>query len=452
MDFNENIFREYDIRGVYPSDIDEGFAFLFGKGYGSYIQEKYNLKDVVVGYDNRYSSVSITNNLINGLMDTGINVTLIGLVTTPMVYFARDYLHIPASIMVTASHNPKDDNGFKFSYNNGNACGEEIYDLRDYIKKNNFISGKGSLCEKDITNDYYDLLLKNTNIGNKKLKVVIDCGNGTTSYFVRDIFSKVNIDAVYLFAKSDPSFPNHHPDPVVEENLDKLKEVVRIEHADIGVAFDGDGDRCCCVDNLSRYVKSDQYMAIMYQDIAKDNKGSSLLYDVKCSSLLKDRILSLNGNPIEYRTGASYAMDKVISDNILFGGEYSGHIYFNDRMKTIGSGIYAALRIIEYLSKNNKTLSEEVDTLNKYYSTPEVKYHFDDDKKNEIVEKVKEYAISKNYNIKTIDGVKVVFDDGSWSLIRSSNTGPNITVRYEAKTEERLEEIKNEFNNIILNN
>ena len=274
--------------------------------------------------------------------------------------------------------------------------------------------------------------------------MVIDCGNGTTSYFVKDIFSKINIDAVYLFAKSDPSFPNHHPDPAVEENLEKLKEVVLSEKADLGVSFDGDGDRCCCIDNLGRYVKSDQYMAILVSSILPASSNKTISYDVKCSNLLKDRILELGGNPLMYKTGASYAMRKVLDDNLSLGGEYSGHIYFNDRMKTIGCGIYAALRMIEYLSKSKKTLAEEVDCLNTYYTTAEIKYEFSDEKKKQVVENIKKYCLEKKYTIDTIDGVKVLFNDG-WALIRMSNTGPHITVRYEANNEERLKEIQDEF-------
>lgn len=452
MEFNENIFREYDIRGVYPIDINESFAYLFGQGFGSYIQEKFRLNTCIVGYDNRYSSVSLTDQLIKGLLSTGVNVVHIGLVTTPMVYYARDLLSIPSSIMVTASHNPKDENGFKFSFDKENAAGEEIYALRDFIKEGNFKSGNGKLEEKEIIPDFYQLLLKNTFVGTKRLKVVIDCGNGTTSFFVRDLFSKINIDPIYLYAKSDPAFPNHHPDPAVEENLEVLKKVVVQEHADLGVAFDGDGDRCCCIDNLGRYVKSDQYMAVLVQDILPHAKNKTIVYDVKCSNTLKDRILELRGIPEMYRTGASYAMRKVIEDNLDFGGEYSGHIYFNDRMKTIGCGMYAALRMIEHLSNTNKTLAFEVDQLTKYYSTPEIKYEFSDDKKEEVVENIKQYCIRKNYTINTIDGVKVSFEDGSWALIRKSNTGPHITVRYEASTEERLEEIKNEFTKEIIKN
>lgn len=444
MEFNENIFREYDIRGEYPIDIHENFAYLFGKGYGSFIQKQYNLKSCIVGYDNRYSSVSLTDQLIKGLLSTGIDVINIGLVTTPMVYYARDLLNTPASIMVTASHNPACDNGFKFSYDNGNAAGEEIYALRDFIKQGDFITGEGKLSEKDITSSFYNLLLKNTSLGDKKLKVVIDCGNGTTSYFVKDIFSKINIDAVYLFAKSDPSFPNHHPDPAVEENLEKLKEVVVSKQADLGVAFDGDGDRCCCIDNLGRYVKSDQYMAVIISSILPNATNKKIVYDVKCSNVLKDRIIQLGGIAEMYRTGASYAMNKVLTDQVSLGGEYSGHIYFNDRMKTIGCGMYAALRMIEYLSKSDKTLAEEVDSLNTYYATPEIKYEFSEDKKKQVVENIKNYCNDKNYTIDTIDGVKVLFDD-SWALIRMSNTGPHITVRYEAKSKERLEEIQSEF-------
>ena len=445
---NKNIFREYDIRGVYPIDIDVDVAYTIGKAYGTYIK-RYNENMCLVGHDNRISSPSLNNALTEGILSTGVDVIDLGLVTTPMLYYGRILKKINAGIMVTASHNPKDDNGFKFSFNEvGNAKGNEIFEFRDFVLNNSFDEGSGTLYRYNIIPEYYDLIKNNLNFGNRRLKAVVDCGNGTTSLFARELYSMFPIDLVMLYDESDGNFPNHHPDPIVEENLKDLKKKVLEEKADIGISFDGDGDRAGFVDEKGNIVTSDEYAVIVLRELLKNSSNKDALYDIKCSSIVKDEILKLGGIPHENRTGASYMMDTVMKENILFGVEYSGHIYFNNDFPPITSGLYAGLKILEILSHKNNSISELLNNINKYYSTAEAKFRFSDEIKHKVVEKVKEYSLSKGYTISDIDGIKAYVDNG-WALVRCSNTGPNVTTRFEAKTESRLKEIEKEFSDII---
>lgn len=445
---NKNIFREYDIRGTYPSEINEDIAFTIGKAYGTYIK-KYGEKMCLVGHDNRLSSNSLNHALEEGILGAGIDVIDLGLVTTPMLYYARIKKQIPAGIMVTASHNPKDDNGFKFSFGEvGNAKGEEIYKFRDFVLNNAFDNGAGTLYRYNIKDEYYDLFKQNLNFGNRKIKVVLDCGNGTTSLFTKELYSMFPLDITMLYDESDGSFPNHHPDPIVEENILDLEAKVKELGADIGIGFDGDGDRAGFVLANGKMMTSDKYAVIILRDLFKKTNNKKALYDIKCSSIVSEEIKKLGGTPYENRTGASYMMDAVMKNNIPFGIEYSGHIYFNDTFPPITSGLFAGLKLLEIMSKTNLSLEELYSGINTYYEDSEGKYPFPDDTKLQVVKKVKDYAISRNYKFSEIDGIKVYFSDG-FALVRASNTGPNITTRFEAKTKERLEEIKKEFLSII---
>ena len=450
---DKNIFREYDIRGVYPKQINEEIAYLVGRSYGSYIREKLNKNKCVVGHDNRYSSQSLSDNLIKGITDSGCDVIDCGLVTTPMYYYACIKTNIIIGVMITASHNPKDDNGFKFSFDNlGNARGKMVYDFRDYTLGQNFLTGKGNVESLNILPEYKNAIENAITMGNKKLKVVIDCANGTTSLFAKEINSLFdNLDITMLFDESDPNFPNHHPDPVVKENMQSLIEKVIEESADLGIGYDGDGDRIGIVDNKGNIIDADKLMIIFIRSLIDKVDNKTFLYDVKCSKALEDVILSLNGTPLCYRTGNSYTRAKVNEDKLIFGGELSGHLYFNDKKwPCIDSGIYNGLKLLELLSNTNKTLYELTENIPKYFNTPELKLAVSDDIKFEIVNKIIDYCKQKNYNTLTIDGARITFDDG-WALVRASNTGPNLTLRFEAKTEERLIEIKNEFTSLINN-
>ena len=444
------IFREYDIRGVYPSQINEDVAYTIGRSYGSYIQEKLKRNICAVGRDNRLSSPSLAKNLIKGLTESGCNVIDFGLVTTPMYYYGCMKANVIIGIMITASHNPKDDNGFKFSFDHlGNARGEQVYDFRDYTLAGNFLSGQGEVTEFDPRDYYKSFIKENIDMGNRRLKVVLDCGNGTTSLYAKDIYSQFsNLDITMICDESDATFPNHHPDPAVPENNAMLIEKVKEVGADIGIGFDGDGDRVGFVNEKGEIVPTDIAMLIYVRDIVPKVDKKIFLYDVKCGKSLEDEIIKLGGTPICYRTGNSWTRYKVNKENLPFGGEYSGHMYFRDKWPGIDSGLYNGLRMLEILSKSDKTLSHLSDGMNVYYSTPELKVKVTDESKFNIVDEVKDYAKEKNYNILDIDGVRVQFEDG-WTLVRASNTGPNLTLRFEANSKERLAEIQREFEAIV---
>ena len=448
MKVNKLMFREYDIRGIYGEDIDEEVSYLIGRAFASKLT-KLGLNKTVLAHDNRLSSPVIKENLLKGLVDSGIIVYDLGLASTPMCYFATNYYNVNTSMMITASHNPKEYNGFKFSYNGiHNAFGDQVREIYDIIEKKDFVDGQGKVIPKDIRSEYIKLLTSNIKLGKRKIKVVYDCGNGTTSIIADDIFKQLNVEAIPLYNISDGSFPNHHPDPCVEENNRDLKEMVIKNKADLGVGFDGDGDRVGVIDEKGNMIDIDKYMIMMWRYLYDKVNKKEGFFDVKCTKALEDELIKLGVKPVETRTGNSYTRKISHDGNYPLGGELSGHVYYRDKFPGYDDGIYAGIRIVERLSHTNEKLSELLNGINKYYSTKELKIQVEDTEKFKIIDKVKEYAISKNYNIVTLDGVKVKFDDG-FALVRASNTGPNITMRYEGSTKIRLKEIEDEFNNVV---
>lgn len=446
-DINRAIFREYDIRGEYGSQIDEDSAYTIGLSYGTKIKSL-GKTTCIVGHDNRLSGEILTNALIKGIRETGIDVICIGLVTTPMYYFACLHLRVDTGVMVTASHNPVNDNGFKIALENyDNACGKQVVELYDSCVSGNFASGSGSIRKVDIKNEYVNRVLKDIYLP-RKLKVVVDPANATTSIVIKDIFSKINAEVIYINEISDGSFPNHHPDPSVKENMEDLKKKVLDVHADLGIGLDGDGDRLGIIDELGNFVAADTYMAVFWDDLMPKIENKTALFDVKCSKQLEDEIIRLGGKPYIYRTGNSYQKNKIKELNLAFGGELSGHVFFRDKWEGFDDGIYASLRLMEIISKTGKSMSELYSHLNKYYSTPEIKVLAGEESKFKIVDTVKEYCINKNIDIITEDGVRASYKDG-WALVRASNTGPNITMRFEATTEKRLEELRQEYTKLI---
>lgn len=445
---NKNIFRGYDIRGIYPTELDVDTAYTVGLGFGSYIKS-IGKTTCVVGHDNRLSSNDLYTALMKGITETGIDIISLGLCTTPMYYYACLKLKVYSGVMVTASHNPKDDNGFKFAFDeSGNCKGQEIQDFLAYILKGEFSSGEGTIKDYDITDEYLTLFKENLHFGSRRVKVVLDPGNGTTSIIMKKLYSMFPIDIVCINDVSDGSFPNHHPDPCVEENLEQLKKKVLEENADIGLSFDGDGDRMGMVSNTAKFIPTDKYMIIVVRDIINKVSKKEFLCDVKCSKSFSDEVEKLGGKCITYRTGNSYTKAAVRDNDLPFGGELSGHVYFRDRWLGFDSGLYAGLRMLEILSHTDKNIEELLSGINEYYSTEELKFASSDDVKFEIVSKVGEYAKEKGYRFLDIDGIKVLFDDG-WALVRASNTGPNLTARFEASSEERLESIQKEFTDLI---
>ena len=384
--------------------------------------------------------------MVNGLVETGIHVIRLGLVTTPMCYFAANHLKTNCSMMITASHNPKEYNGFKFSYNGiHNAYGESVKEIYDIIMDGNYEVGTGDSEFANIKNDYINLILKDLDFGKRRVKVVYDPGNGTGSIVADQIFESLPmIDSVGIFNKSDGNFPNHHPDPCVESNLSALKEKVLELNADVGIGYDGDADRVGFVSENGTFIEIDKFLVIMWKYLFDKVDKKECLYDVKCSKVLEDELIKLGVKPIEYRTGNSYTRAASAKGDYPLSGELSGHVYFRDKFPGYDDGIYVGMRLIEMLSHSKYSLSDYLDEMVKYYSTPEIKVAVSDDSKFEIVDKIREYCDSKGYNYITIDGVKAKFDDG-FALVRASNTGPNVTMRFEATTNERLKQIKGEF-------
>ena len=449
MELNREMFREYDIRGIWEKDINEEIAYHIGRAFATKLLS-FNKNKMIVGYDNRLSSKVIEDNLVKGLTDSGVDVVRLGLVTTPMYYYAWDVLNIKCGIMITASHNPREYNGFKMSYNGIHNCfGKDVSDLYYVILNGIYSEGNGQISDYNIKKEYISMIHNHIDMGNNKLKVVYDCGNGTTSIVANEIFKNTDtIEYIPLFAESDGTFPNHHPDPAVEENLTKLKEKVLEVHADCGIAFDGDGDRIGVVDNLGNMIPIDKFMIIIWRDIYNKVKIKKGFYDIKCSNTLRDELIKLGIEPVETRSGNSYTKMISYENDYPFGGELSGHLYFRDRFIGTDDGIYAGLRMVELLSRADKESSELLNGINIYYSIPEEKLPVEDSLKDTIINRVEEYCIEKGYTYSKIDGIKVLYEDG-FALIRKSNTSPNITYRYEAKTIDRLNEIKTEFNNLL---
>ena len=386
QDINKNIFRGYDIRGVYPTEIDSDTAYTIGKGFGSYIKS-IGKTTCVIGHDNRLSSDELYLALQTGIKETGIDIISLGLCTTPMYYYACIKLGVYSGVMVTASHNPKDDNGFKFAFDeSGNCKGQEIQDFLQYILEGEFLTGEGKISEYNIEPDYIELFKSNFSFGKRRVKAVIDPGNGTTAIIAKRLYEMFPIDLICINDESDGTFPNHHPDPCVEKNLDQLKAAVKEHNADIGLAFDGDGDRMGMVSNNGTFIPTDYYMIIVVRDIINKVSNKKFLYDVKCSKSLSDEIEKLGGEGICYRTGNSYTKAKVRDDDLPFGGELSGHVYFRDRWPGFDSGLYAGLRMLEILSNTENSVEELLDGINRYYSTEELKFKSPDDIKFGVID------------------------------------------------------------------
>ena len=445
---NPAIFREYDVRGVYKEDLNEDVAYTIGRAFGSYAFRQGESK-VVLGHDNRESHNVIYPALMQGILDSGMDVLSLGLVTTPMHNFAKIYYDINAGIMVTASHNPKEYNGFKMSLKKEDSLyGKDLQDFKHYLDGYDFKSGNGSVINEDVFPAYLDNLKKSLNIGKRKVRAVIDCGNGTGSIFIENILKEFNIEYELLYSESDSNFPNHIPDPAVKANLQDLGKKVKELGFDLGVAVDGDCDRCGLVLEDGTFVAADMIMILFYRALADMMEVKKGVFDVKCSMSLIDEIKKLGLEPCMNRTGSVYCRSYVKNNNLDFGGEYSGHLFFRDRYLGFDDGIYGIFRIIELLSHTDKKISELFDGVNHYFSTEELKVRVTDDNKFDIVEGVIKYAKRKKYEFSLVDGIRVIFDDG-WALVRASNTGPDLTVRFEAKTEKRLNEIQDEFTKVI---
>lgn len=444
---DNNILRENDIRGSYPEQINSSIAKKIGKAFGTYALSK-NIVKCVVGHDNRLSGSELHDALVEGLLSTGVNIVDIGLSTTALFNFSSRELEIPYGVIVTASHNPSGDNGFKvFGENFLHLEQSELEKFYNILKDENFSVGSGKSESKNLIKQYAEMMIYKSKI-TKRLKVVLDCGNGTTSILVKDIFDNLPIDVTYLHCESDGSFPVHNPDPNEEKNLTWLSDKVRTLKADVGIAFDGDGDRVGVVDENGKMIATDILMAIYAGEIIPKSTNKKIIIDVKCSKALEQEIVRLGGEAIMLKNGSAYIETMVFKTPTLLGGEYSGHVFFRDDFDGYDDGIYAGIRLLNILSKTEKKCSHLHMHMNHYYNTPEIRVDVDDNLKSGIVDKIKDYALSNYSNVNLVDGVRVEFDDG-FSLIRISNTSPCITLRFEAGSREVLEMRKREFINLL---
>jgi phosphomannomutase/phosphoglucomutase len=451
---NDYIFKAYDIRGIYGNEFTDEIAYCIGVAYAKHLIS-IGKNSVLIGYDNRPSSIPLSKNIIKGITEMGVNVINLGLTTTPMVYFAREYLSNPSAIIVTASHSPSEYNGIKFAFDEtGIVYGEIIEAFRDEVKAvmNGFNKNSitGNITLYDIKSAYLEMLKNKINLGNRKMRVAVDCGNGTGSIVAVEALENIGCEVLPLYCESDGAFPHHHPDPAIESNMEDLKRVVIANNCDIGISVDGDADRIGVVDEMGYMIYADFLLGILARDLFTRTNDKRLLLDIKCSKAIEDDVVK-NGGAVTYvRTGHSYGKKALKEGKFLLGGELSGHIYIADDFYGYDDGLYAGLRLIKILSNTDKPFSKLLDGFNKYYSTPEIKISVGDDIKFKVIDEIIAYTKDKNYHMLTLDGVRVLFDD-SWALVRASNTGPNITMRYEANSEERLKEISIEFDGVLNN-
>ena len=446
MDINPKIFREYDIRGIVDKDLSLEFVEYLGRGIGTFFRE-HGKKRVALGRDARLSSPAYSDAISRGLLSTGCSVVDIGLVPTPLLYFAVYYKKNEAAVMITGSHNPPEYNGFKMMVGEETLYGETIQQVYKILKEGKVITDKpGTRSSYDIIPEYESYVLKDVRL-RRKLKVVLDAGNGTAGFVAVPIFRKLGCDVTELYCEPDGMFPNHHPDPTLPEAMEDLVKKVRETGADFGVGYDGDGDRIGVVDDQGNLLWGDQLMIVFARDVLPANPGATVISEVKASKLLYEEIKRLGGRPIMWKTGHSLIKKKIKEEKALLAGEMSGHIFFADRFFGFDDAIYSSARLAEILSRSKKKLSEMLADLPRTYYTPEIRVYASDEVKFKIVDEVKK-ELAKKYPINDIDGIRVSYPMG-WALVRASNTQAALVLRYEADTPEDLEAIKKEVSKAL---
>ncbi|MFH1502428.1 MAG: phosphomannomutase/phosphoglucomutase [Candidatus Eisenbacteria bacterium] len=432
------IFREYDVRGVVGTELTEETVLLLGRGFGTYVRRAGG-RAIALGGDVRHSTEGFRRAITEGVTSTGVDVVDLGVVPTPVLYFSEYELPVDGALMITGSHNPPDMNGFKMNLRKGSVYGAEIQVIRGLIERGDFETGRGERTEALLVDGYIDAIVQRIKL-ERPLKVVVDCGNGCGSLVARELFARLGCDTTFLFCEPDGDFPNHHPDPTVMENVRDLIAAVRSEGADIGIGYDGDADRVGTIDETGGVVFADKVLALLAREIL-ERGPAEVVFDVKCSQALVEDIEAHGGTPVMWKTGHSLLKKKIVESGAPIGGEMSGHMVLADDYFPFDDAIYASCRILQMLSRSAVPLSATVKTIPAYYSTPEIRGETSDDAtKFEIVRKAVEY-FKANHDVIDVDGVRILFGDG-WGLVRASNTQPVIVMRFEARTEERLEEIR----------
>ncbi len=442
---NPQIFREYDIRGLVDKDITDQDVVLIGKGFGTYLQAE-NRSELVVGRDCRLSSDNFKDRLIQGLLATGCDVVDIGVCPTPVFYFALRHLNKQGGVMVTASHNPPEYNGFKLCSGYDSLFGKHIKDIQHIIEAGDFAAGSGTLESADVVAPYKKHVIENISLS-RPLRVGLDAGNGTGGVLGVPIIKELGCEVFDLYCDMDGNFPNHEPDPTVLENMQDLMALVREKGLDVGIGYDGDGDRIGAVDEKGNIVWGDQLMILFSREILSRKPQATFIAEVKCSQTLYDDIEKHGGNVIMWKTGHSLIKQKMKEVKADLAGEMSGHMFFADRYFGYDDAVYASCRLLEILSATKKRFSELLSDVPKTYNTPEIRVPCPDESKFQVVEKVTEYFRRHNKVI-DIDGVRVLFDDG-WGLVRASNTQPVLVLRFEALSEARLSEIRSRIESVL---
>jgi phosphomannomutase/phosphoglucomutase len=437
---SESIFRENDIRGTYPEELNESVIKEIAKGIAKKCFQE-DISSIVVARDGRLSGESLLTTFCDAIAQYGIDVNNIGLATSPMLYFAAKKENSKSGVMITGSHNPKNYNGIKMVINDNSVSGSEILSL---IKNDETLndSSVGNIIYSDIKEIYISAILKNIDTDISELKVVIDSGNGAAGFIAPELFKRLGCNVIELYSEVDGNFPNHHPDPGKLDNLEDIISEVKNKNADIGFAFDGDGDRVGLITNLGDMIFPDKQMMLFSEDILKNKKGP-IVFDVKCSNHLSNLILKNGGTPIMAPTGHFHIKKAIKKNNALLGGEMSGHIFFNDKWYGFDDGPYAAVRAAEILAKSNRSIAEIFGDFPESFSTPELNITVTDENKFEIIDRFMANSDIDGDKI-LIDGLRVNFNDG-WGLLRASNTTPKLVLRFEGDTDESMNRIQNEF-------
>ena len=437
-DINPYIFREYDIRGKVAEDFPEHVVNKLGQAFGTFVKRAGG-REIALSGDIRLTTPDLMNYFKKGIFSTGIDVINLGIIPTPVNYYSMFHLGVSGAVQITGSHNPPEFNGFKFSLDKKAFFGDDIQSLYHLIDKMDFEQGKGLEARYKILPEYKEMILGKIKI-ERPMKVVMDCGNAAGGINGPDVFKSLGINLKELFSEPDGTFPNHHPDPTVEENLLDLIAEMKTGNYDVGLAFDGDADRVGVVDETGDIIWADQLIALFLPEVIKN--GEDILFDVKCSQALEDMINRYGGNPIMWKTGHSLIKQKMGELDCKLGGEMSGHIFFADDYYGYDDALYVGARLVQLLSRSNKKLSELKAEIPVYYSTPEMRMEAENDEEKFRIAKEAVAYFSENYDCSTVDGVRIKFGDG-WGLVRSSNTQPVIVCRFEANSPERKEEIMN---------
>ena len=433
------IFREYDIRGLVDQDLTEEAVQLVGKALGTRLRAAGGRK-AAVGRDARLSGERFRDAMVSGLTSTGLDVLDLGIVPTPLTYFAAHTAGVDGICMITGSHNPPEYNGLKVGPGSATYHGEEIQALRRLAESGEFASGAGSVRPYDVVGPYLAYVKENLRLGRRKLKVVVDAGNGTGGVVAVPLFESLGVEVVPLFIEMDGRFPNHHADPTVEKNLEHLKAKVLETKADLGIAYDGDADRVGVVDEKGNVLWGDQIMILFSRALLAEHPGAAIVGEVKCSMSLYDDIAKHGGRGIMWKAGHCLIKAKMKEEKALLAGEMSGHIFFAHRWFGFDDGIYSSARLVEIMSRTEQPLSALLADVPRTESTPELRVDCPEEKKFEVVRRAQEFFAAR-YEAVTVDGVRIVFPDG-WGLVRASNTQPLLVLRFEARTKERLAEIE----------